>query len=66
MVGWLTAGDPNSWSVIAIDSECTQYDRFDLNATEFLTRWLKNEISVSFYPEDVQPVGAPSFTRDSV
>jgi hypothetical protein len=63
-LGWLTQGDCESWPIIVVDNEYSGYDRFDMTVTEFLTKWLKQEITVSFYPPDIYPFQPPYFVSE--
>ena len=61
-LAWLPdTDDPDRWPVIATDGDCSGYDRFDMSVTEFILKWLNNEVSVLHFPEDVQPVRTPVF-----
>jgi hypothetical protein len=59
---WLMNGKPDSWPVINCDSKFTEnYERFNLNATNFLVQVMRGVIKSKIFPKDILSRG-PTFT----
>ena len=61
---WLTDGKNSDWPIICLEvGYLNNYDRYNLPITEFIEKWLTNQISVpSLTPPDFYPLKLPIFS----
>lgn len=55
---WLTEGDPDSWSVIVVDSREPEWERFNMNTTTFLAEIISKKRLCSIFPRSFPPSNA--------
>lgn len=53
---WQTIGNADNWPLILVDNKVSErYDMFSLTMTDFLVRWLSQQIEPKIFPNDIFP-----------